>query len=187
MVNANSLSVGNVVVFNGKYCLIVKKEHVKPGKGGALLQLEMKDIKTGNKIPGRVNTTEDIEVATMEEKTYQYQYMEGENLALMDMESYEQLTLPKSLLNETALLFLQEGMDVKVEYCDDEAIRIRIPEKITMKVVTAEVAIKGQTATASYKPAVLENGVRVMVPPFVVDDDTIVVNTEDGSSVERVT
>jgi elongation factor P len=185
MVNVNSLNVGNVVVYNGKYCLLIKKEHVKPGKGGAFLQVEMKDVKTGNKIPARFNTTEDVDVANMEEKAYQYQYMDGDNLALMNMDTYDQITLPKSLVGETALQFLQDGMDVKVEYCDGEPIHITIPEKVVMKLQSAEVAIKGQTATASFKPAILENGVRVMVPPFITGEDKIVVRTEDGTYVER--
>jgi elongation factor P len=185
MVNVNSLNIGNVVIYNGKYCLLVKKTHVKPGKGGAFLQVEMKDVKTGNKIPARFNTTEDVDVANMEEKVFQYQYDEGDTLSLMNMENYEQISLPKSLVGETALLFLQEGMDVRVEYCDGEPINITIPEKVTMKVESAEVAIKGQTQTATFKPAILENGVRVMVPTFINAEDKIVVRTEDASYVER--
>src|SRR5574344_1655671 len=112
----------------------------------------------------------------MEDKTYQYQYMDGDNLALMDMDTYEQLSLSKELVGE-ALPFLQDGMDVVVEYCDGEAIRIRLPEKVVMKIQSTEATVKGQTATASYKPAILENGVRVMVPPFITAEDKIVVRT----------
>lgn len=182
--NVNSISVGNVIIYNGKYCMVTKREHVKPGKGGAFLQVEMKDIKSGNKLMNRFNTTDDVEKANMEDKPYQYQYMDGDNLALMDMDTYEQISLSKELVGE-ALPFLQDGMDVVVEYCDGEAIRIRLPEKVVMKIQSTEATVKGQTATASYKPAILENGVRVMVPPFITSDDKIVVRTEDATYVER--
>jgi elongation factor P len=186
MVNVNSLNVGNVVIYNGKYCLLVKKEHVKPGKGGAFLQVEMKDVKTGNKIPARFNTTDDVDVADMQERNFQYQYEDNGSLALMSMETYEQVSLSKSLISETALLFLKEGMDIKVTYCDGEPIEIKIPEKVTMKVESAEIAIKGQTQTSTFKPAILENGVRVMVPTFINGEDIIVVRTDDATYVERV-
>ena len=153
--NVNSISVGNVIIYNGKYCIVTKREHVKPGKGGAFLQVEMKDIKSGNKLMNRFNTTDDVEKANMEDKPYQYQYMDGDNLALMDMDTYEQISLSKDLVGE-ALPFLP-----------------------------TEATVKGQTATASYKPAILENGVRVMVPPFITSDDKIVVRTEDATYVER--
>ena len=182
--NVNSISVGNVIIYNGKYCIVTKREHVIPGKGGAFLQVEMKDIKSGNKLMNRFNTTDDVEKANMEDKPYQYQYMDGDNLALMDMDTYEQISLSKDLVGE-ALPFLQDGMDVVVEYCDGEAIRIRLPEKVVMKIQSTEATVKGQTATASYKPAILENGVRVMVPPFITSDDKIVVRTEDATYVER--
>lgn len=183
--NVNSISIGNVIIFNGKYCMVTKREHVKPGKGGAFLQVEMKDIKSGNKLMNRFNTTDDVEQVIMEDKTYQYQYMEGDNLSLMDMDSYEQLLLNKSLVGD-ALPFLQDGMDVVVEYCNGNPMRIRLPEKVVMAIESTEVAIKGQTATASFKPAILENGVRVMVPPFVTSEDKIIVRTEDSTYVERV-
>ncbi|MDR2527318.1 MAG: elongation factor P [Rickettsiales bacterium] len=185
MVNVNSLNVGNVVIYNGKYCLLVKKEHVKPGKGGAFLQVEMKDIKNGNKIPARFNTSEDVDVAEMIEKSYQYQYLDGDSLSLMNMETYEQFLLDKNLVSELSFPFLQEGMDVKVSYCDGEPISVRIPEKITMLVKSAEISIKGQTQTATFKPAILENDVRVMVPTFINGGDKIVIRTEDATYVER--
>ncbi|HSQ97889.1 MAG TPA: elongation factor P [Rickettsiales bacterium] len=182
--NVNSISTGNVIIYNGKYCLVTKREHVKPGKGGAFLQVEMKDLKSGNKLMNRFNTTDDVEKVNMEDKPYQYQYMDGENLSLMDMESYEQILLSKELVGD-ALPFLQEGMDVVVEYCDGNPLRIRLPEKVVMAIQSTEATVKGQTAAASYKPAILENGVRVMVPPFITSDDKIIVRTEDATYVER--
>ncbi len=182
--NVNSISVGNVIIYNGKYCIITKREHVKPGKGGAFLQVEMKDLKSGNKLMNRFNTTDDVEKANLEDKSYQYQYMDADNLALMDMETYEQILLNKSLVGD-AIPFLQDGMDVVVEYCDGNPLRIRLPEKVVVSIQSTEATVKGQTATASFKPAILENGVRVMVPPFIKSDDKIIVRTEDASYVER--
>ena len=182
--NVNDISVGNVIIYNGKYCMVTKREHVKPGKGGAFLQVEMKDIKTGNKVMNRFNTTDVVEKANMEEKSYQYQYMDGDNLALMDVETYEQISLNKNLCGD-AFPFLLDGMDVKVEYCDGEPIQIKLPEKVVMEIDTTEATVKGQTATASYKPAILKNGVRVMVPPFITSEDKIVVRTIDATYVER--
>lgn len=184
--NVNSLSIGNVIEFKGKYCMIIKREHVKPGKqsGGGFLQLEMKDLKTGNKQMTRFNTTDDVDVVNLTDRPYQFQYMDGDNLALMDMETYEQILLGKELIGD-AFPFLEEGMDIVVEYCDATPLRIRLPEKMVVKIKSTEATVKGQTAAASFKPAILENGVRVMVPPFITSDDKIIVRTEDASYVER--
>jgi len=185
--NVNSLSIGNVIEFKGKYCMVTKREHVKPGKqsGGGFLQVEMKDLKSGNKQMARFNTIDDVDVVNLVDKIYQYQYMDGDNLALMDMDTYEQILLNKELVGN-ALPFLEEGIDVTVQYCDATPIKISLPEKMVVKIQTTEATVKGQTAAASYKPAILENGVRVMVPQFVTSDDKILVRTEDNTYVERV-
>ena len=182
--NVNDISVGNIIVYRGKYCVITKKEHVKPGKGGAFLQVEMKDVKTGTKLLNRFNTSDVVEKANMEEQQFQFQYMDGDNLSLMNMETYDQILLNKSLCGE-AFPYLEEGMDVSVQFCDGEAIRIILPEKVVVEIDTTEATVKGQTAAASYKPAILKNGVRVMVPPFITSDDKIVVRTADSTYVER--
>jgi len=185
MMNVNSISIGNVIKYNGKCCVVTKREHVKPGKGGAFLQIEMKDIKGGNKFMNRFNTNDVVEKVETRSVGYQFQYVDGNSIILMDDQTYEQLFFDKSLVGE-ALPFLQDGMLVTVDYCDDQAIKIRLPEKIEMLVESTEATIKGQTATASYKPAFLENGVRVMVPPFISSGDKIVIRTEDITYVERV-
>ena len=182
--NANSLRVGNVVEYQNQLWSIVKREHVKPGKGGAYIQVEMKNIITGNKTNTRYNSNEDVDVAYVEQKHFQYQYMDQDELVAMDMNSFEQFNFHKDLLGE-ALPFLQDGMDLQVEYCNDKPISIKLPEHVTLEVTQADAVVKGQTASASYKPAILENGVRVMVPPFVESGDKIIVKTEDSSYVER--
>ncbi len=182
--NANSLRVGNVIEFQNQLWSILKREHVKPGKGGAYIQVEMKNIVTGTKTNTRYNSSEDVDVAFVEQKEFEYQYMDQDELSAMDMTSFEQFNFHKDLVGE-ALPFLQEGMTIQVEYCNDKPISIRLPELVTLEVVQADAVVKGQTAAASYKPAIMNNGARVMVPPFVATGDKIIVRTEDSSYVER--
>lgn len=164
--------------------VILKREHVKPGKGGAYIQAEMKDIVNGTKTNVRFQSSEDVEKAHLESKNYQYQYMDQNDLVVMDMETFEQFNFHKDLTGDI-LPFLQEGMNVMVEYCNSKPINIKLPETVTLEVSSADAVVKGQTAAASYKPAVMENGVRVMVPPFVESGDKIIVRTDDRTYVER--
>ncbi len=183
--NVNSISIGNVIKYKEQYWMIVKKEHVKPGKGGAFIQLEMKNINSGSKLNERFRAGEDVEKIVLDEKDFQYQYDEGDNIALMDLVTYEQESFPKSLLGER-FVYLSDGMNVKVCYCDEKVIGIKLPDTVVVKIKETEPTVKGQTAAASYKPAILENGIRIMVPPFITSDDKIVVKTEDSTYVERV-
>jgi len=186
MENANSISVGNVIKYNNRFWSVLKRDHVKPGKGGAFVQLEMKDIISGTKLNERFRSNDTIERIVLEEVESQYQYDDGENIALMNMETYEQESLPKNLINDNALKFLQEGMDVTVILCEGSPIEIKIPDTVTLEIAEAEPVVKGQTAASSFKPAVLENGVRIMVPTFVNSGDKVVVRTEDSAYMERV-
>ena len=183
-INANSLRVGNVIEFQNQLWSVVKRDHVKPGKGGAYIQVEMKNIVTGNKTNTRYNSSEDVEVAYVEQKNFQFQYFDRDELSAMDMESFESFNFSKELVGE-ALPFLKEGMDIRVEYCNDKPISVHIPETVTAIIAQADAVVKGQTAASSYKPAILENGVRVMVPPFVASGEEIIVKTEDFTYVGR--
>ncbi len=182
--NANSIRVGNVIEFQNQLWTVLKREHVKPGKGGAYIQVEMKNIVTGNKTNTRFNSSEDVEVAYVEQKHFQFQYFDRDELSAMDMESFETINFKKALVGD-ALPFLQEGMDIRVEYCNDKPIAIFLPEHVNGIVAQADAVVKGQTAAASYKPAILENGVRVMVPPFIESGEEIIVRTEDFTYVSR--
>ncbi len=184
-VNANSLRVGNVIEFENQLWKVIKREHVKPGKGGAYIQAEMKNIVTGNKTNTRYNSSEDVDVAYVEQKNYQFQYFDQDELVAMDMETFESFNLSKDLVGE-ALPFLQDGMNIRVEYCNDKPISVALPETANAIIAQADAVVKGQTAASSYKPAILENGVRVMVPPFVASGEEIIVKTEDFSYVGRV-
>ena len=182
--NANSIRIGNVIEFQNQLWKVIKREHVKPGKGGAYIQVEMKNIKTNNKTNTRFNSSEDVEVAYVEQKNLQFQYFDRSELVAMDMESYESHNFAKELVGE-ALPFLSDGMNIRVEMCNDEPIAIYLPEQVSAKIATADSVVKGQTASASYKPAILENGVRVMVPQFIESGEEIIVSTEDFSYVSR--
>jgi elongation factor P len=182
--NANSLRVGNVIEFQNQLWKVLKREHVKPGKGGAYIQVEMKNIVTGNKTNTRYNSSEDVDVAYVEQKNYQFQYFDQNDLVAMDMESFESFNLSKILVGE-ALPFLVEGMDIRVEYCNDKPISIALPEHVNGIIAQADAVVKGQTAASSYKPAILENGVRVLVPPFVASGEEIIVRTDDFTYVGR--
>lgn len=183
-VNANSLRIGNVIEYQGGLWVMVKREHVKPGKGGAYIQAELKNIVHGTKTNVRFSSSEDVERAHVEIKKFQYNYMDGDELVVMDMDNFESLNFNKELLGE-ALPFLQDEMEVQVEFCNNKPIAITLPETVILEVTSADAVVKNQTASSSYKPAILENGVRVMVPPFVESGDKIIVRTEDATYVER--
>ena len=184
-INANSIRLGTVLEHNGRLWVVVKNpEHTQPGKGGAYVQIEMKDIKTGTKLNERFSSSESVEKVRLDEKSFQFLYFEEDNLTLMDNETFEQILVKKSVLGDQ-LPYVQDGMNLTVELYNEEVITACVPERIIATIAQTEPVVKGQTAAASYKPAILENGVRVMVPPFVNADDKIVVRTIDSTYVER--
>lgn len=184
-INANSIRLGTVLEHNNRLWVVIKNpEHTKPGKGGAYVQVEMKDIKTGTKLNERFSSSENVEKIRLEEKNYQFLYQDGEELTVMDNETFEQMVIKKNILGEQ-LAFLQDGMNITISMHNEEVISAELPEQVIVTVAQTEPVIKGQTATASFKPAILENGVRVMVPPFVNIDDKIIVRTTDCTYLER--
>lgn len=183
-INANSLRVGNVIEYQKNLWVILKREHTMPGKGGAFIQVEIKDIVNGTKSNVRFRSSEDVERAYLEQKPMQFQYHDRDEIVVMDMETFEQFNFSKDLVGEP-LPFLQEGMNLSIQYCNDKPIAITLPETVTLAITQTEAVIKGQTVTSSYKPAILENGVRVMVPPFIDSGDKIIVKCEDATYVER--
>ncbi len=179
-----SIRVGNVLEHKGKLWVVTKTQHVKPGKGGAFNQVEMKCITDGTKLNERFRSDETAEKVRLDQVDYQYLYAEGDQLVLMHPTSYEQVHVPASML-EDRLPFLQENMTVVLESYEGEPLSITLPEHVTLTVVEAEPVVKGQTASSSYKPAILDNGVKVMVPPFIDAGTRIVVNTSEVTYVER--
>ena len=183
-INGNEIRPGNVLEHEGGLWAAVKVNHVKPGKGGAFAQVEMKNLVNGSKLNERFRATESVEKVRLEQKDFQYLYEQEDMLVFMDNETYEQLELAKDFVGERAA-FLQDGMMVTVEMHEEKPIGISLPDQVTLEVSEADPVVKGQTAASSYKPAVLENGVRVMVPPFISTGERIIVDTNELTYIRR--
>lgn len=184
-INANLIRAGNVLEHNARLWVVTKTPSwAMPGKGGAFVQVEMKDIKNGAKLNERFRSTEDVEKVRLDQKQYQFLYFEGDMLCLMDQENYDQINVDKSILGDKAV-FLQDGMIVTLESYEESPINIMLPDTVILEIKESDAVVKGQTASSSYKPAILENGLRIMVPPFISSGTKIVVKTEDASYVER--
>jgi elongation factor P len=183
-INGNEIRPGYVLEHKDRLWMAVKAEHVKPGKGPAYQQVELKDLIDGTKLNERFRAAETVERVRLEEREYQFLYEDGDQLNLMDQETFEQVALSKDLLGDS-LPFLQEGMVLTVQTYDGRPLMARLPETAVLEVVQADPVVKGQTAAASYKPAVLENGVRIMVPPHIEAGTKVVVNIAEATYVER--
>ncbi len=184
-IDVNKIRVGNILECKGKKGIVLKKDTVKPGKGGSFMQLELRDMESGKKFTESLATNKTIERLETSQKEVQYLYAEGESLVFMDMGNYEQFNLPSKMLGEK-FPFLKDSMLVSIHYVDGEALSIRLPKMIKGIIAETEGVVKGQTASSSNKPATLENGVRIMVPQFIKTGDNVVVNTEDLTYSERV-
>jgi elongation factor P len=181
---ASSLRKGNIVEIDGKLGVIVATENIHPGKGTPVTQMDVRRIADGVKISLRFKTTEQVERAFVEDRKHQYMYQDGDGFHFMNMESYDQVTLQADIIGDQAA-YLQPEMEVTISMHDSAPVAIELPPKAVLEVVETEPTVKGQTASSSYKPAKLSNGVRTMVPPFVTTGTRIVVQTADGSYVER--
>ncbi|MCG6114623.1 MAG: elongation factor P [Mesorhizobium sp.] len=183
-INGNEIRPGNVIEHDGGLWVAVKTNAVKPGKGGAYNQVELKNLINGTKLNERFRAAETVEKVRLEQKDFTFLYEQGDALVFMDDESYEQLELDKDFVGDRAA-FLQDGMKVTVELHEERPIGISLPDQVTLTITEADPVVKGQTATSSYKPAVLENGVRVMVPPFISAGEKIVVETSEITYIRR--
>lgn len=183
-INGNEIRPGNVLEHDGGLWAAVKVDHVKPGKGGAFAQVEMRNLRTSSKLNERFRSADKVERVRLEQKDQQFLYEDSGMLILMDTETYEQVQVSADLLGDRRP-FLQDGMTIVVEFYEEEAINASLPQKVTCQVVETEPVVKGQTAAKSFKPAVLQNGVKVMVPPFISMDEHIVVNTDTMEYSER--
>jgi elongation factor P len=183
-INGNEIRPGNILEHDGGLWAAVKVNHVKPGKGGAFAQVELKNLRDGRKLNERFRSEDKVEQVRLDHKDQQFLYETDGKLVFMDSETYEQTELDADLLGDRRP-FLQDGMTASIEYFGEEALTVSLPQKVVCKVVETEPVVKGQTAANSYKPAILDNGVRIMVPPFVGVDELIIVNTELGEYSER--
>ena len=184
-IGANAIRLGNILEHNGKLYIVTKPpEHTMPGKGGAFVQVEMKDVVHGTKVNERFRSSENVERVRLDEKEYQYLYADDQFIIVMDNESFEQISVDKKLLGDKTA-YLQENMTITMESYEDKPMKITLPETVVLTVAETEGVVKGQTAASSYKPAIMDNGVRVMVPPFIGIGEKLVIRTEDDMYMER--
>ncbi len=183
-INGNEIRPGNVIMHQDRLWVAVKVDHVKPGKGGAYAQVELKAIQGSTKLNERFRSAETVERVTLEQRDFQYLYQQGDALVFMNTESYEQIELATDFVGERAA-FLQDGMMVTVEMYEDTPLGVQLPAQVTLEVADTEPVVKGQTAANSFKPATLENGVKTMVPPFVGIGQKIIVDTTEVTYIRR--
>ena len=181
---ANNIRPGWIIEHNGKQWTVMKTQVTKPGKGGAFMQVEMRDLASGNKTNERFRTEDTIEKLTSENIDFQYLYREGDTLYFMNKETYDQIEIPADLMGD-GVAFLQDNMEVVANTIEGKVVGIELPLHVVCTVVETEPYLKGQTVTTSYKPAILDNGLRTSIPPFVTTGEKIVVATADCSYVER--
>ena len=184
-INGNAIRPGMVIEHQGRLWRAVKIQHTQPGKGGAYLQVELKDLRSGSKLNERFRSSETVERASLDQRDYQYLFSDGDMYTFMDNETYEQIAMSGEMLGEDQVPYLQETMIVTIESYEDDPISVQLPDTVILEITEADAVVKGQTASSSYKPATLENGVRTLVPPHIESGTRVVINTADGSYVER--
>jgi elongation factor P len=175
---------GNILEYEGGIWKVAKIQHTQPGKGGAYMQVEMKNLIDGRKTNVRFRSADTVEKVRLDTKDYQFLYEDGDQLVFMDKDTYEQINLPSDLLGD-ARPFLQDGMEVMLELWDERPISVELPNHVEATIVEADAVVKGQTASSSYKPAMLDNGVRIMVPPHIESGTRIVVDVYEQAYVGK--
>ncbi len=184
-INGNAIKPGTVIQHDGGLWLAVKTAHVKPGKGGAFAQVELKNLIDGRKLNERFRAADTVETVDLEKKDFQFLYEQGEALVFMDQVTFEQIELSKAFVGEDQVRFLHDGMKVTLELHEERPIGIDLPDSVVLEVVEAEATQRGQTASSSYKPAVASNGMRIMIPPYMDVGERILVSTETGEYMRR--
>lgn len=183
-ISAGDIRVGDVLERNDKLWVVLKVQHVKPGKGGAFAQTEMKALKDGQRLNDRFRTADTVEKVFLEEIEFQFLYASGDDLYFMNQSTFDQITISKDLVGPS-VVFLEDGMIVKVCLYDNSPVSVKLPQTVILEIVESEPVVKGQTAASSYKPATLSNGEKIMVPQHIEAGVRVIVNTEDGTYVER--
>ncbi len=181
----NEIKPGMIIEHKNDLWSVLKAQHVKPGKGGAFNQVELKSIKRGTKLNERFRSSDTTERAILEDRKFNFLYEDESNCHFMDQTNFEQIQIAKSLLGEKSKL-LKENMEVNVQFHEDQALLVELPSSVELKVETTDAAIKGQTASSSYKPATLENGIKIMVPPFINSDDNILLDTRSLEYLKKI-
>ena len=181
----NEIKPGMVIEHKNDLWSVLKAQHVKPGKGGAFNQVELKSVKKGTKLNERFRSSDTIERAILDDKKFNFLYEDEKNCHFMDPVNFEQIEINKSLLEERSKL-LKENMEVNIQFYEDEAMSVQLPNSVELNIETTDAAIKGQTATSSYKPATLENGIKIMVPPFINSGDKISLDTRTLEYIKKI-
>ena len=185
-IDGNQIKVGNILEINSKLWRVLKTQHTQPGKGGAYLQVEMKEIREGTKMNERFRSSESVERAILDEKLCQYLYVENDKFVFMDNTTYEQIEIGEDIISESQSKFLLENDNINLQFYEGLVVGVELPDSVTLKVEETEAVVKGQTASSSYKPAILSGGIKTSVPPFVTTNDFVVISTSDASYLEKV-
>jgi len=184
-IDGNQVKVGNILEINSKLWRVLKTQHTQPGKGGAYLQVEMKEIREGTKMNERFRSSESIERAILDEKVCQYLYSENNKFVFMDNSTYEQIEIGEDIISQDQSKFLIENENINLQFYEGSVVSLELPDSVTLKVEDTEAVVKGQTAASSYKPAILTGGIKTSVPPFISTEDYVVISTDDSSYIEK--
>ena len=182
---ASEIRVGMLIEYKGDLWQVLKTQHVKPGKGGAFAQVEMKSVNKNTKLNERFRSSESVEKATLDEIKFNYLYDDETDYYFMDPKSYEQINIKKEIVGEKGKL-LTENLDVNISFYNDKPLSVELPNHVTCIIATTDVALKGQTVSSSYKPATLDNGINIQVPPFIENEDKIIVDTRTMEYIKKI-
>ena len=185
-IDGNQIKVGNILEINSKLWRVLKTQHTQPGKGGAYLQVEMKEIREGTKMNERFRSSESVERAILDEKVCQYLYSENDKFVFMDNSTYEQIEIGYDIISENQSKFFIENDNMNLQFYEDSVVGLELPDNVTLKVEETEAVVKGQTAASSYKPATLVNGIKIMVPPVIDSGDKISLDTRTLEYIKKI-
>ena len=184
-INAGEIRVGMLLEYKSDLWQVLKTQHVKPGKGGAFAQIEMKSVAKNTKLNERFRSSETVEKASLEEENFNYLYSDENNYFFMNPKTFEQIEIKKDIIGEKGKLFT-ENLEVSVSFYNENAISVTLPNQLNCKIASTDAALKGQTVSSSYKPAILDNGIKIQVPPFIEADDDIILDTRTFEYVKKI-
>ena len=184
-INAGEIRVGMLLEYKNDLWQVLKTQHVKPGKGGAFAQVEMKSVGKNTKLNERFRSSETVEKASLEETDFNYLYNDDSNYIFMNPKTYDQIEIKKDIVGEKGKL-MTENLDVSVSFYNDKPISVELPNQVTCKIETTDVALKGQTVSSSYKPATLDNGLNIQVPPFIESGDEVIIDTRTFEYIKKI-
>ena len=182
---ASEIRVGMLIEYKGDLWQVLKTQHVKPGKGGAFAQVEMKSVNKNTKLNERFRSSETVEKASLEETNYNFLYKDDDNYFFMNPKSFEQIEIKKNILGDKGKL-LTENLEVSVSFYNESPISVDLPNQVNCKIKSTDVALKGQTVSSSYKPAILDNGLSIQVPPFIEAEDEVIVDTRNSEYIKKI-